>query len=752
MNRKTLSRGVAIAALVIASAQARAQELLPDIDVGQGNRPAVAPEPALAPTATANPARDGGGDRFTGYNPPVEAVSSKTNIPIMQTPFSIQVVPREVLDDQQITSVQDAILTNVSSISANIGAPYPPSFTVRGFNVGQNVYRDGLRENQDMYLDVANLSAIEVIKGPAAMLYGRIEPGGLVNMVTKKPLDTPYYSVQEQVGSYGFTRTTVDATGPVTTDKSILYRINLEYLSTDSFRNFVHDNNYLISPSVTWRPIEQFRITVDAQFQRFSGTDDEDSFPALGNRPAGVPISNFYGEPAIQNQNPDKELRSRIAYNAVYDFNKDWNLTSRLSYSEAYQNFWGTYGSGINELTGVMPRYLLLEPTHFKTLSTNLDLKGKVETGILKHELLIGMDYYTFRNDQYYDNYGGISTLGPINIWAPAYGPGIIGVPPFTSGGYYARDEWKGVYAQDMISAFQDRAHLLLGGRYDWADYASKSSTGYVAANYGAIIARSEAFSPRVGLLIQPLPWLSLYGSYTKAFGSGNDNGVNASTNQPLPPQTGTQWEAGIKAEFFNKGLTATIAYFDITKTNIKTPDPTNPSNSILIGAARSQGVEFDINGRIDENWSVIANFSHDEARVTQANPVTNPLTEYNPFTGASSEQPVVGNRLASVPENQGNLWLKYAAGGNLKGLTVGGGVQIVGAQQGDNANSFQIPAYALVNGMVSYRFEYQKMHITAQLNVKNLLDTTYYLAASSRYQITPGTPRTIEGSLRFEF
>ncbi|MGI8568534.1 MAG: TonB-dependent siderophore receptor [Methylocella sp.] len=180
------------------------------------------------------------GGRFTGYTVDLEtpAVAGKDNTPILQAPFSIQVVPREVLDDQQAISVIDAVTYNVSSVQPGADNFYD-GFTIRGFDVRASTYRNDLRDPFITHLETANLQSIEVLKGPAAMLFGRLEPGGIVNLVVKRPLDVPYYSIQEQAGSFGLTRTTVDATGPLTDDKTWLYRLNLDYSHTNSFRNFV---------------------------------------------------------------------------------------------------------------------------------------------------------------------------------------------------------------------------------------------------------------------------------------------------------------------------------------------------------------------------------------------------------------------------------------------------------------------------------------------------------------------------------
>ena len=204
---------------------------------------------------------------------------------------------------------------------------------------------------------------------------------------------------------------------------------------------------------------------------------------------------------------------------------------------------------------------------------------------------------------------------------------------------------------------------------------------------------------------------------------------------------------AARKADFFDNAFRRRRAFFDITKTNIpKILPPTIPATSSSRAPRKARAnLEFDLTGRVNENWSLIANYTHDDARVTIGAP-------YNPVTEITTENAVVGNQLPSVPLNQGNLWVKCDALGALEGLSVAGGLNVVGSSQGDNANSFQLPQYTLVNGMISYRFPWQGAKITAQLNVKNFFDTTYYAASSNRYTITPGTPRTILASLRVEF
>ncbi|WP_024879474.1 TonB-dependent receptor [Methylosinus sp. LW3] len=702
---------------------------LPTIDIGaQTGRKDGAPSGGRA--------APGPGDRYTGYNAASAPTTLKVDTPLLKTPLAVEVVTRQTMDDQQAISVGDAVLTNVSGVT-----PLPnllDVYKVRGFSVSQSTYKNGLIELRSRYLDTANLQSIDVLKGPAAMLFGRSEPGGLINLVVKRPLETPYYSIQQQAQSYGGARTTIDATGPLTADKSLLYRVNAEYYRTDSYRDFVTDRNFFVAPTISYRPIEQFRINVDFEYQNKTWVDDYELLPAVYDHPANIPISRYLSAPYLTTNLKNHFDKKRIAYDWTYDISKDWSLTNRLSYTSVGTRNGNVAGAAFNQITGVLNRtYVYFPGNTDNTFATNLDLKGKFETGPLSHSVLVGFDYFS--------NYWGmksqiITPISAINIYAPNYY--TLDVP--RGGGYaHSGEQWTGVYGQDMISFLDDSVHVLLGGRYDWnavsssGGYNSNWLTGY--SNYKT--AYSSAFSPRVGVVYQPLPWMSVYGNFAQSFGSNNTTNYS----QPQPPQRGEIWEAGAKAELLDKRLTLTMAYFDITKTNIPTADPLNTTITYLIGKARSQGFEFDLTGRIDDNWSVIANYTHDDVRTVEGSSA-NALTVYN------SNLAVAGKVLASSPRNYGNLWVKYDADDAFKGLSLGAGLTVTGSALGDNANSYVLPGYALLNGMIAYTTKIEGFNVTAQLNVKNITDTVYYPASQDRTYIMTGAPRSFLGSLRLEF
>jgi iron complex outermembrane receptor protein len=693
------------------------------------------------------------GGRFTGYNA-VEAISTKARIPLLQNPGAIQVVPREVIDDQQAIGVQEAIVGNVSSVTPTGPQLGGIAFTIRGFNVGQAFFRNGLRQPQSLNLDTQNLQSIEVLKGPAAMLYGRIEPGGLVNLVPKRPLLVPYYDIQEQVGSFGLTRTTLDATGPLNPDRTLAYRVNFDYTSANSFRDFVSDQNIFIAPTISYRPSEDFVLNIDGEYQKYRFVDDTSGLIAVGNGPAPIPISRYLEDPSVTTKYKSFQERGFFGYDWTWKLAPEWSLVNRFSYNTFTTFTAPTFVTSFTPATGLATRGLRFGAFDAQAIATNLDLVGKVETGPLKHNLLAGVDYYNYYqpNRTFIQKPPGASGIPTINIYDPIYtGTGLPALP--SNNAVINRDNWVGIYGQDMISFADDRLHLLLGGRYDWAEFNNTFIIGTAAQAAAAFKARqAEAFSPRAGAVVQPLPWLSFYGSYTRSLGT--DSALFAGANAPLDPQHAVQYEGGIKAEFFDKRLTATLAFYDIIKTNIV--QSTMISTIFENIDARSKGMELDITGRLGEGWSIIANYSHDDARITKdinASALAPGLVRgCNPgSTGGNT-----GCGLAGVPLDSGNLWLKYDADGLLSGLSAGGGSNIAGSRQGDNENTFQLPAYAVVNGMLAYKLAFAGAIVTAQVNVRNLFDQTYYSSVGSpsatRFRVYPGAPRTILGSIRVEF
>jgi iron complex outermembrane receptor protein len=677
----------------------------------------------------------------SGYVTKRASTATKMDAQIHDTPVSIQVIPREVMDDQQVISVKEAA-KNVSSVLPSHYQFYE-AYTIRGFDTGTDVYRNGLRQPSFSDQQTSNVEQVEILKGPAAILYGRIQPGGMVNVVTKRPLAQPYYSIQQQVGSFGLYRTTLDATGPVTDDGTLLYRFNAAHQTNDSFVDYVTNKSTFLAPTLTWRPSAHFELNMEYEHQRRTyvhfGTNGG-GVPAIGNRPADIPRERYIGDPSISVNNPNRQDRDYLGFDWSYAFNDQWKLKHRFGYTavDYYTHYAGA--RALTEATGVLTQTLQGAFQDRKSYATNLDLIGEFSTEGIQHQVLLGVDYFQLKQ-----NYAGLGLSGinivvpPINIFNPVYGNNSALVSTTPDNSFFVRKEhWTGIYFQDQMK-IGNKWHLLLGGRFDDASHGTGSHYvvgGSLGTAWSRLVMRNDkSFSPRVGVLYQPVPSLSLYGNYVESFGT--NNGVSAS-GQPHDPQKARQYEVGAKSELLDGKLTTTVALFDITKTNVLTRDLANPAFTIPIGEARSRGLEIDVSGRIDRNWTVIGNLTYDQAEITKDN---------------NGNQ---GKILPGVPARSGSIWAKYDTGSATQGFSFGAGVFLRGQRQGDTANTFQLPGYGRVDALLAYRFkEFGAKLVTLQVNVQNLFDKIYFDhggSGGSRLNSYYGEPRTIIGSVRLQF
>ncbi len=728
--------------------------------------PAAAPPPAVhtAEQAAPLPTVDVVGKTgYRGANPyskeyaaPNSSMAMKTDTPILETPMSIEVVPRAVMDDQQSITLRES-LQNVSGVQwSPVEGELYENYIVRGFDGNNSIARNGVRETS-VSTETANLERVEVLKGPAAMLYGRTEPGGLINRVTKAPLWAPYYSVQQQFGSFDTYRTTVDATGPINGEWA--YRVTGAYQNKQSYRDYVNNQRFFINPSITWKPTEATEIGLSFEYQNDDGRWD-DGIPAVGTKPANVPYSRYLGNP-VSNDTQEREV---FDFHWSHAFNEDWKINQRFMASlTTYDQFnvfpWSLYPDG------QMNQGLWNSHADRNIYSQNINVIGQFDTWGAKHTFMTGFDFYMLN----VPGKQGNPTAGPladgtamINLWNPVYYPydaNALHAIPWNSYGYNYQ-EWYGLYLQDQIKIW-DKLQLLLGGRYDWAQIGTKygaASSGEAQTQANDSSIRADKFNPRFGILYQPLPWLSVYGNYSESLGANNGRNANG---KPLDPQEGEGYEAGVKGEFLDGRLTTTVAYFHINKTNIAagSADPQLALQGIMttIGAARSQGIELDIAGRIDENWSLIANYAWTDTRVTQDGPQT--VWDSSWSNSVYLPNGFVGNRLPLAPVHSANLWAKYEfTDATFRGLSFGSGLRVASSTQGDLANDFQLPGYVTWNMMASYKHKVGKgTTMTAQLNAYNILNHQYYYGAdqvdgAQRFNIIPAAPVNFMGSLRLEY
>jgi iron complex outermembrane receptor protein len=791
MFRSTLSRGVSAGALTLAlTSLANAQQSLPTIDVGGANRrPAAtrgasgrasgnATAPVDAPASAPMSAAAREKYESTAYTRSKAFSATKTNLPIIDTPRSIVVIPKQVLQDTAVLNTQEAVRF-ASGVQPGLGVYYD-SYLIRGFSSGNNTYRNGLKLFQVAgTTDPAFLDRVEVLKGPAAMLYGRIQPGGMVNFVTKKPQEEAAYSLQEQFGSWGLSRTVVDATGPVTQDKSVLYRVIGVYDHSDSFVNFKHQDNGSVLAEAAWRPTTQFEANVAFQYDHLATTNRgyyQAQIPALAlsyavpwrtGRPAWLPRNWTQNDPAMYANLPDVMERELISADWAYHFNDRWKVTNRFHYQHSDENQNYILSRGLNLASGLMNRKVSWGRFYRDTWSLNLDLTGEVETGPIKHNLLFGFDYYDFYSVQKGDNPPGTASPGfpvqpqpPLSIWFPYYGS--IPFPVIESQIYQAAGNINskasqknyGYYVQDVMS-LNDSVYFLIGGRYDNAfdrgsEYFGSTQLvdgrrcfpfcdGHFNPPWKAL-PTEKRISPNGGLLLKLTPEYSVYVSYSESFANSSALSRSA-TNKPFPPEEGRQYEAGAKASLFDGKLNASVAAFDLRLKNRLVPDPAFPNTNFAIaaGTVRNRGIEFDIGGQATDNISLIGSYAYYDAII---------IDDTTTGTGA-----LLGKRWAGVPRHTGNLWAKYdTAPGQKEGWAFGAGFFAKGWLYGNNTNSWLLPAYVTFDMMAGYRTVVEGFSLEAQLNVKNIGDAKYFEGTDGGLNAWYGAPRTFIGSLKVKF
>ncbi|MDF5707818.1 MAG: TonB-dependent siderophore receptor [Nostoc sp. S4] len=661
------------------------------------------------------------------YRVPNASTATGTDTPIRDIPFSIQVVPQEIIRDQQVTRTEEA-LRNVSGITYQGSASNRSgaNFTIRGFTDAP-ILRDGFRRYGVVQapLEVANLERIEVLKGPASILYGAIEPGGLINAVSKQPLSQSFYETELQVGSQGIVRPRFDISGPLSADGKVLYRLNGLYQRLDSFRNFdQEDQRIFIAPTLTWKIDDRTDLGISLEYLDNNRPADF-GIPASGNRVADVPRDRIATEPSDTVTNE----YLNVGYNLEHRFSRNWKLRNAFRYSSYDYDFnVVALNLSFDEATGTVNRFFASQEGHDENYSLQANVIGEFATGSINHTLLFGADYIHSATNFF--TVFDFTTPIPLNLFNPVYGvakPSEDTLPPY-GGTDETSNRW-GFYLQDQISLFEN-LKLLAGIRYDTIESKTVNVPGQVTQP-GETTQNDDAFTPRVGILYQPSKAVSLYASYSESF---TPNTTNTATGEPLEPQRGKGYEFGVKTEFLDGKLFATLAYFDITKQNVAVTDPNFPLASIASGEQRSRGVEFDVAGEILPGWKIVANYAYIDGEVT-----------------ADTNPELVGNRLYGVPEHSASLWTTYEIQrGNLQGLGVGVGFNYVDERQGDLANSYQADGYFITNAAVFYR----RNNWRFGLNFKNLTDVNYIESVSNLRSggNNFGEPFTVIGSVSVQF
>jgi len=663
------------------------------------------------------------------YRVPDSSVGTKTDTPLRDIPQSIQVMPRQVIQDRQARSITDALenVSGVTSISSSTASR--DYFTIRGFEVYSNSLVNGLPDPQ-ITSDggFVNIERLEVLKGPASVLYGETGfsgIGGTVNFVTKQPLRDPFYEISTTIGSFDDYQGAIDFSGPLNDSKTALYRLNVGYRSTQSFIDFNQARRFSIAPSLSFNLGKNTDLVVEGDVNRLERNGQSSSgLPAVGSvlpNPNGRVRRSFN---AIGQLTENLTIQGRIGYSLEHRFSENWKLRNAFRYVFANDDDRGGVpytisATSLADDNRTLNRTASIGSQFYDFLYLDTNVLGKFNTGSIAHQLLFGVSLSRNITDLSFEF--GIPAA-PVDIFNPIYDQSVVPTGPnFVQ--FTTRDTL-GIYLQDQIT-LAENLKLLLGGRVDIFEERKRDRLASTETTQS-----DTAFSPRVGIVYQPIPPISLYASYARSFAPTIGTSV---TGAAFQPERGTQYEVGIKADV-NDRLSATLAFYDLTRSNVTTddPDPNSPPGfSVQTGEQKSQGIELDISGEILPGWNIIGGYAYTDARVTKDNTIP------------------VGNRLFSAPEHSFNLWTTYRIqNGNLQGMGFGLGFYYVGDRAADLANTFEVPSYFRTDAAIFYERE----QFRAAINFRNIFNVDYYQASGSGTFVDPGEPFTVQGTISWRF
>jgi iron complex outermembrane receptor protein len=654
-----------------------------------------------------------------GYRATRSATGTKTDTALRDVPQSIQVVSRQVLEDQQVNNLGDA-LTNVSSVQrGNTHGGSSESFVIRGFKATTYAV-DGMLINPlvsrpEALRDLANVERVEVLKGPASVLYGRGNPGGLINLVTRQPSFTPEAQVKAQVGSYDFYRLEANASGPLDEAKTLAGRMTVATQTSSGFRDTFRDSKRTyVAPTLRWEPSDATRVDAGLEYINQTSPFDRGLIPVNGK--INMNADRFLHEPWSR----DKADKFSAWYRAEHDVN-DWLTVRQMTrWDQSHKDRYVVDLRGLDADGRTLNRRATDGDERIKTLDMQFEAIARFATGGLNHTALAGFEYIDGKRNVSSDR----ATLDPIDIFNPVYGaqPGAFA---FQEEADYKVESYS-FYLQDQID-LSEQWKLIVGARYDDTRQRNEvTDDNYVTTPTNL---DPSKVSPRLGVVYQPTDWVALYASYSTSFTPQSD--VDSS-KRPLDPEEGEQYEVGAKFDLIPDRLSATLSVFEITRQNVAAPDPTDDNYSVQTGEQRVRGVELDVSGTPLEGWEIIGNVSALDAKVTKDTEIE------------------TGNRLDGVPIMSGSIWSSYQIqNGPLKNLGFGAGVVAVGERQGDIDNSYDVSGYARVDASVFYDID---KNIRVSLNGRNLTDRKYIETVAGTDGNYAGAPASFTASVSAKF
>lgn len=704
------------------------------------------PEPGAAETALPTITVEGTAERESAWGPAKgyvakrSATGSKTDTPLIETPQTVNVVTRDEVAARAVQNISQALSYTPGLLTEMYGpVTRDDYFNIRGFDSPQ--YLDGTRLLASGYaqlrIEPYGLERIEVLKGPASVLYGQNPPGGLVNMVSKRPLDVPFHEIQVLGGSFDRVQGGLDLSGPIDSEGRFLYRFVGLARGSETQVDFSQDNRYFAAPSFTWRPDENTSLTFLSHYQKDEVEGNTIQWlPPEGSRlpnPNGkIPINRNIGEPGYDHY---RREQYGVGYAFEHHVNELWTFRQNLRYARVESDHPTVYTLGYllgddgNPLDyRTIERGAGLWRDRAGTFTLDTQLQGSFETGPLRHTALMGVDYRSLSGKRAI----GFTSVDNLDIYNPVYGSPVVKPTPDLF--LFQDQDQVGLYGQDQIKYGGWIA--TIGVRNDWAMTDTLEDDRFFGTRTKTR-QDDEAFTYRTGLTYLFDSGFAPYFSYSESFEPA------AGTNfagTPFKPTTGQQYEVGIKYQPPGINAFISLAAFHLTQQNVLTPDP-DPAHigfQIQTGEARSRGFELEGKATLTEGLDLTAGYAFIDSETTRTN-----------------EPDQLGKDLPLTPRSQGSAWLDYTfQGGTLAGFGLGGGVRYVGSSYGDLNNSLKTSSYTLIDAVVHY--DLGKLHESLKgarlaVNLTNAFDREY-LADCGFGLCYYGNRRTVLASLRYNW
>jgi catecholate siderophore receptor len=693
-----------------------------------------------------------------GYATTVQTTGSRVPIRVLDLPQSTYTVTQQLLQDRGVDSLKEA-LEGVPAVQPTLGEGRRDSFSIRGFNSGTDQYFDGVRDDAQYYRDLSNTEQLDVVEGPAAVLYGRGSSGGLVNRVTKKPeMEGLEGSVAVTGGSYGERRLESD-----TSDSWLHNTLGGRLTGAGEFsgnqRHYYYMNRYAFAPTLRWRVSD--RTDMYAQVQHLRDERLPDRGIAAINGPQGVvPIGNYYGYILGYTPNASHDFIHEGAtdetFDLRHDFENSWHLHeifrhsgNTVSWSTIYLselNSGGTTIAGPSSTHARKAGQALLtlsdaapaagDPAENPVISRGQYNANQFQRNIfdqleayrsgrfagIGHTLLLGGEYgrQTIDRLQFFGTAPDTTLYNPVPDLPPT-----PGTSPTTDGRFWGQTA--AFYVQDLMQ-LAPRWKLMAGARFDnFKQNLDQRLPG--KPDLGRV---DNKWSPRVGLLYQPRTWSTLYLSYSRNFDPSGESLNLAANNAELAPERTQNYEGGAKFSSFGDKLITTAAVYDLNRNNIKTPNPADPSQLLLTGEQRTLGASLSFQGSVTQRWMVYGGYAYQDAVVVKSNAS---------FNGVSFQ----GKRPTDIPLHSGSIWSTYRF---ANGWGAGGGVYFNTDSFAFTDNLVELPGYARLDATVFYH----RRHTEVDGHLFNVANTRYYDSSHSDLEIFPGAPISGTVTARYRF